>query len=76
MPGNKPYFEIKRKAIFDILDKFPDTPSRTLAKILKRDNSELFKDIESARSSIRAYRGKNGKSQREGYRIIKYYQDV
>jgi hypothetical protein len=75
MEGRTPYWDLKRQCIFDLLDKFPDSPSRELARILYRDNPELFKDFEEARNRIRYYRGKCGKKLREIVKIRKYYKD-
>lgn len=45
--------------------KFPDAPSRQLAKILYDENKELFTNLELARSAIRYVRGASGKRNRE-----------
>ena len=45
----------------ELCKKFPDTPSRTLAKKLYDENKERFKDLDAARSSIRFARGNYGK---------------
>lgn len=71
-----PYFELRRKILFDHLEKFKDIPSRTIAKILARDYPEYFEDIEMARRIIRLYRGKLGKQHREATKKNQYYQDV
>jgi predicted phosphodiesterase len=47
-----------------LLDKFPDTPSRTLAKKLHEENKARFSSLEAARSAIRIARGANGKQNR------------
>jgi len=72
----KEYNAIKRKAVLDYLEKYPTTPSRTLARMLKRDFSELFKDIEDARGQIRSYRGVSGKRAREAIKFTKFFKDV
>lgn len=41
--------------------KFPNTPTLALAKKLFNENSQFFKDIETARGLIRRYRGENKK---------------
>ena len=70
------YRELKRKSILEYLEKFPETPSKTLARMLKRDHSALFKDVEEARSSIRIYRGQHGSKFREKVKLTKYYKDA
>jgi predicted phosphodiesterase len=44
--------------------KFPNAPSRTLAKRLYDENKERFKDLELARAAIRYVRGARGKHNR------------
>lgn len=48
----------------EYLEKFPNTPSRTLARMIYRDNVELFRDSESVRVIIRFYRGSCGDKHR------------
>ncbi len=43
-----------------LCEKYPKQESRSLAKRLYADNKILFKDLESARNSIRYVRGTNG----------------
>lgn len=76
MEGRTPYWDIKRKVIFEHLEKFKDVPSNAVAKILFRDYPEYFKDKESARSVIRRYRGKSGIKDRSHVKITKYFQNV
>jgi predicted phosphodiesterase len=45
----------------DLIRKFPDTPSLTLARRLFSENPEQIPNLEAARSSIRTVRGANGK---------------
>ena len=68
------YLLLKRKIILDLLEKFPDIASKTLAKIARRDNPKFFKDIEDARNVIRRYRGTKGKYTRETIKNQKYYK--
>lgn len=42
------------------LEKYPDTPTRTLASLIYKENVAVFKDIEHARYIIRYHRGKAG----------------
>lgn len=50
--------------ILDYLERFPDTPTLTLAKKIYRENREVFATVESARSRIRYYRGQHGEEHR------------
>lgn len=44
----------------DYLSRFPNTPSLTLAKLIYQENANIFKTIESVRSTVRYYRGQKG----------------
>jgi hypothetical protein len=74
--GRSPYLEEKRKILFAHLEKFPESGSHTVAKILYRDFPEFFTSREEARLCVRRYRGKAGNQHREVIRITKYYQNV
>lgn len=49
----------------DYVRRFPDTPDMTLAKLIYKENSKCFKNLEVARSAVRYLRGHNGKNNRE-----------
>jgi len=51
--------------VLEYLDKFPNTPSLTLAKVIYKENKELYRDVEHVRSIVRHYRGANGHKSRE-----------
>ena len=61
MRYNTPFKDIIAEILDKYLNKYSDTPSRTLGRMLKRDYPELFKSIDAARSCVRYRRGKNGK---------------
>ena len=67
-----PYQELRTKTVLGLLDKFPNTPSRTLARICYRDNPELYKDEDDVRLIIRRYRGSNGEKNRKKLKNKKY----
>ena len=46
------------------LNRFPNTPSLTLAKKVMKDAPELFPTVEQARSAIRYFRDSQGKKSR------------
>jgi len=75
MNSNSPYYNIKRKIIFDILDKFPDTSIRSLAKIVYAEAPQFFKTVEAARTHIRFYKSKLGAYHRKYCKITKYYKN-
>ena len=63
-----PYYIIKIKLVTDHLDKYPESGSLTIARILYRDYPEYFISVENARDLIRYRRGAHGK---ERLRILK-----
>jgi predicted phosphodiesterase len=50
----------KASITLDLLRRFPDAPSRQLARILVRDSPVHFLSTDAARASIRYYRGQQG----------------
>ena len=56
--------EARRKCIEQEFSKDPGIPTRTLARRLADNHSELFPSIENARSCVRIYRGEHGKRDR------------
>lgn len=49
----------------EMLEKYPNLPSNTLARKLFADHLEIYKTIDSARSAVRYYRGQIGKNNRK-----------
>lgn len=74
MNNHSPYNQLKRKILFDHLDKYPDAGSHTIARILNRDYPEIYHTREYARTMIRTYRGKRGDLLRGNVKNKKYYQ--
>lgn len=56
----------------NLLDRFPNTPTLTLAKRLFKDNPEVFDSVEHARQRIRYYRGQLGDYNRKVIKTKKY----
>jgi hypothetical protein len=56
--------DARRKLVFRFLEKHKEAPSRTLARLLHEKYPHEFKDVESARSSIRTFRGNMGSHHR------------
>lgn len=58
----------KRHIVGDVTreycEKFVAVPSLQLARMLKRDHAQLYRDVEAARRAIRYYRGANGTEDR------------
>jgi len=49
----------------DTLKQFPQTPTRTLARMIHKDNPKVFRTIEHARKVLRDYRGASGDKTRK-----------
>ena len=58
---SKEYIERRRQFVLYMLEKYPDHPTKTLARKLWNDDKNLFPSIESARSAIRYVTGTTGK---------------
>jgi len=54
-----------KEIVAGYLDRFPETPSLTLAKKIYAENVEVFLSVESARSAIRHLRGQCGRDHRK-----------
>ena len=56
-------------------NRFPDTPSHSLARKIYNENKVLFKDIDSVRFFIRYVEGKTGKKLAKSVANTKYYKE-
>jgi hypothetical protein len=72
MYKTSPYRQLIQKTIFEYMDKFPDCPNLTLARIIHKSDPILFKSVENTRTIIRGYRGANGKRRRSYLSTKKY----
>lgn len=63
---------ISAKVVGDYLadPNYKDLPSNTLAKVIYRDNPELFNSLETVRSKIRYVRGKSGEYKRKHCKVL------
>jgi predicted phosphodiesterase len=55
---------MKAQIVKDYLQKFPNTPTKTLAKAIYKDNKAVWSNMEAVRTSIRHYRGQRGDKNR------------
>lgn len=76
MDNNSQFRKLRRELLFELLDKYPDSGDMTIAKILYNKYPEFYKDVESARSIVRIYRGHCGEWKREHIINKKYYKNV
>jgi AMMECR1 domain-containing protein len=63
---------LKGQVVLEYLEKFPNTTSRMLARIIYRDNMALFTTLDSTRLMIRYYRGSVGDTHRKALTNKKY----
>lgn len=56
---------LKKDIVVPYLERFPDTPSQTLAKMILADRPDFFNSLDTARRYIRALRGNAGETKRE-----------
>lgn len=68
---SSPFNKIRAKIIEEYLDKFPDCPSLTLARILHRDVPKMG-TVEQYRVAIRYRRGANGAASFDKLKNKKY----
>lgn len=68
--------ETAGKIVLSFLDKYPNMPSLTLAKLIFEKHPLEWNNIDAIRSSIRSYRGRNGESQREKYKNNKHFKPL
>lgn len=73
-PTKKPLTK-KGEVVIALLKKYPNTPSKTLARKLYKENPEWFSGLEAARSAIRSYRGNNGNYDRDRYAHTELYRE-
>lgn len=59
------FYAMRDKVICNALDKYPDLGTRTVARILFKDNPILFGTIENARACISYKRGLLGDTHRK-----------
>jgi predicted phosphodiesterase len=62
--------------ILDYLEKFPNAPSRTLAKKIYNENSAFFTDIENIYFRVRYYRGQSGSKNRDKLKNNKFQKEL
>lgn len=64
------------KVVKSYLRKFPDSPSRTLAKLMFKENPALFTSEDTARKRVRYYRGQNGTAQRQAIADRTFFKEA
>ena len=62
--------------ILDYLEKFPNAPSRTIAKKIYNENSAFFRDAENVYFRVRYYRGQTGNTNRNKLKNTKFQKEL
>lgn len=62
--------------ILDYLEKFPNAPSRTLAKKIYNENSAFFTNAENVYIRVRYYRGQSGSTNRDKLKNTKFQKEL
>ena len=70
------YQIIKRQKAVEVLERFKQYPTRTLARVLFTEAPELFISIDNARCYLRYYRGKHGEPNRRRLKMRDYVQPL
>jgi hypothetical protein len=60
----------------EYVNKFPNTSTLSLARMLYRDNAPLFINVEHARRMVRYYRGACGDKDRKKQKLGKYAEQI
>ena len=60
--GNQNSATYKKEIIVEYLAKFPEASKMSIARMIHKENPLDFKSFDSIRSSVRRYRGENGKN--------------
>ena len=66
---------VGKDIICEYLERFPETPTLTLSKLIYKENKECFPRLEAVRSLVRYYRGQNGKYGRDKVSTKKYFKE-
>lgn len=62
--NNKSYILKNTEIVLEYLEKFPEAPSKTLARKIYAENTAFFSSFETTYLRVRYYRGQTGKRQR------------
>lgn len=62
--------------VLKYLSRFPDSPDKTLARKIYKENQAMFKSLETCHQSVRMYRGHQGKKQREKMKETTHFKPL
>ena len=67
---------MKSEIIKEYLEKYPELPTLTLAKLIYKENPSVFTDVENCRYMIRYNRGASGKKNNEALKDRRFVRDI
>ena len=73
--GSKTIISKDTEIVLDYLERFPEAPSKTLARKVYSENPALS-SFNSVYSKIRYYRGQNGKRHRKQLQNTRFQQEL
>ena len=73
---NKGRFKETTNIILESLKKFPNSPSKTLARKIYDENSAYFKSFDNVYSQVRYYRGQAGSISRKALRNKEFQKEL
>ena len=77
MTNNSPRVnEVGKKLIIEALEKFPESPSLTLARKLFKEHPIVWSNVDSCRTTIRSMRGASGTYAREHKTNKKFFREL
>ena len=72
----KPNAKKNTKIVLECLEKFPNAPSKTLARKIYEENKGFFNTFENVYARVRYYRGQTGKSHRKNLATRDFQQEL
>ena len=70
--ATKAYYDIRYKAIREVLDEYGDLPTRTLARMLNNRYPQMFPTVETGRRLLRYRQGTSGNKARKELKDKRY----
>ena len=72
MDGSLQFYAARRKVMCQVLDEYPELPTRTIGRMLHRKHPEYFPTVDIARQAVQYLRGAKGELKRANLKMRKY----
>jgi len=69
-------FKENTKIILEYLEKFPNSPSKTISRKIYDENAGFFTNLEQVYVRVRYYRGQMGSNNRKALRTKEFQQEL